>query len=337
MERWTRRQVLLGSLAATGGVLLAGCGRETGAAGGPVAGAGFPATIEHKFGTTTVERAPARVVTIGYQEHDVVLALGVAPVGARYWYGPENDVVYPWAEPVARSLNASPAILNMDSIDPEKVAALSPDLILGTYSDLTAESYAVLSRIAPTVGIPKGFNDYGLPWQDATRTVGTALGRSGRAEQLITDLEARFAAVREANPQFAGKSVAVATYDADGLSVFASQDPRARFFTGLGFVVPPRYDQLAGTSFYTDLSFEQAAELDQDLLVWDQISYTPGGRATITANPLVQRLNATRAGHAVYLEGATEQAFAWNTVLSLPTALDRLRPLLEKAYPRPGG
>ncbi|MDN5917477.1 MAG: iron-siderophore ABC transporter substrate-binding protein, partial [Pseudonocardia sp.] len=291
---------------------------------------------EHKFGTTTIERAPTRVVTVGYQEHDFVLALGVAPVGVRYWYGPENDVVHPWAEPVAQSLNANPAILNMDTIDPEKIAALRPDLILGTYSDLTPENYALVSRIAPTIGIPKGFNDYGLPWQETTRVIGKALGRSPRAEELVADVDGRFAAVRDANPQFAGKSVAVANYAADKLSVFASQDPRSRFFTNLGFRVPPRYDQLAGTSFYADLSFEQIAELDQDLLVWDQISYTPGGRATIVNSPLVQGLDVTRAGHTVFLEGATELAFAWNTVLSLPAALDGVRPQLEKIYPPTG-
>ena len=336
MERWTRRQMLLGSLAA-GGVVLTGCasGSEgNGAAGG--AASGFPVTIEHKFGTTTIERPPARVVTIGYQEHDFVLALGVAPVGVRYWYGSENEVIYSWAKPVAQSLNANPAILNMDTIDPEKVAALRPDLILGTYSDLDPQTYAVVSRIAPTIGIPKGFTDYGLPWQETTRTIGRALGRSDRAEELIADVDRRFAAVRDANPQFAGKTVAVASYGADKLGVFASQDPRSRFFSSLGFRVPPRYDQLAGTSFYADLSFEQMAELDQDLLVWDQVSFTPGGRKTIETNPLVQRLNATRSRHTVFLEGATELAFAWNTVLSLPSALDGVRPLLETAYPRGG-
>ena len=335
MGAWTRRQVLLGS-AAAGGLLLSGCGSGGGtvAPSAPVA-AGFPTTIEHKFGTTTIERAPARVVTIGYQEHDFVLALGVAPVGVRYWYGPENDVIQPWTEPAARAANAKPAILNMDSIDPEKVAALRPDLILGTYSDLTPESYAVLTRIAPTVGIPKGFNDYGLPWQDATRVIGQALGRSDRAEQLVRDLDARFVAARDAHPQFAGRTVAVATYGADKLGIFASQDPRSRLFTGLGFRVPPRFDQLAGTSFYADLSFEQMQEVDQDLLVWDQISYTPGGRATIVNNALVKRLKATRSRHTVYLEGALEQAFAWNTVLSIPLVLDGVLPQLQAIYPRP--
>lgn len=336
---FTRRQLLLGSLAAAGGAVLAGCGstQESGSGGDPApAGSGFPITIEHRFGTTTVERAPQRVVTIGYQEHDPVLALGVAPVGVRYWYGPEGDVIYPWAQQAAQAVNARPTILNMSSIEPERIAALQPDLILGIYSDLTPESYATVSAIAPTVGAPARFNDYGVPWQDATRIVGTALGRSERAEQLVTGLDARVASLRDANPQFAGREVAVASYGADHIGVFASQDPRARFFTELGFVVPPRFDELAGTSFYANLSFEQAAEIDRDLLVWDQLSYTPGGRATLTANPLVSRLAAMREGRAVFIEGPTEDAFAWQSVLSIPSALDVIVPRLEQIFPRAG-
>lgn len=336
--RFTRRQVLLGSLAAAGGAVLAGCGgaAEEGGQGGGAApgGNGFPVTIAHRFGSTTVERAPQRVVTIGYQEHDPVLALGVAPVGVRYWFGAEDDVIFPWAEPAARAVNARPTILNMSSIEPERIAALRPDLILGIYSDLTQESFATLSSIAPTVGAPAEYADYGVPWQDSTRIVGRALGRSDRAEQLVADLQGRFDRLRAANPQFAGKEVAVSTYDAANVSVFASQDPRARFFTQLGFVVPPRFDELAGSSFYANLSFEQVAELDRDLLVWDQLSYTPGGRATIAGNPLISRLDAMRQDRVVFLEGATENAFAWQSVLSIPSALDAVGPWLEQIFPK---
>ena len=91
----TRRQLLVGSLVAAGGLVLAGCGRDEGAGGGadPVAAPGFPVTLEHRFGTATIERPPQRVVTIGYSDHDAVLALGVPVAGIRYWYGPEDDAI----------------------------------------------------------------------------------------------------------------------------------------------------------------------------------------------------------------------------------------------------
>lgn len=336
--QFTRRQMLLGSLAAAGGVLLTGCGGGGEQAGGGEAGdggaEGFPVTIEHRFGTTTIERTPQRVVTIGYQEHDPVLALGVAPIGVRYWYGAEDNVIFPWAQQAAQAVDARPQILNMSSLEPERIAALQPDLILGIYSDLTPESYATISAIAPTVGAPAEYSDYGVPWQESTRIIGRALGRSERAEELVTGLQSRFDQIRGANPQFAGTELAVATFGADNIGVFASQDPRSRFFTELGFTIPPKFDELAGTSFYANLSFEEAAEVDREVLVWDQISYTPGGRATITGNPLVSRLAATRENRAVYLEGATENAFAWQSVLSIPLALDAIVPELERIVPR---
>src|SRR5688500_2604595 len=40
----------------------------------------FPVVIEHKFGTTVVEREPKRIVSIGYHDHESLLAVGVAPV-----------------------------------------------------------------------------------------------------------------------------------------------------------------------------------------------------------------------------------------------------------------
>ncbi|OLL75487.1 ABC-type Fe3+-siderophore transport system, periplasmic iron-binding component [Pseudonocardia sp. Ae168_Ps1] len=333
---FSRRQVLLGSLAAAGGVLLSGCGggESGGGSGGAADGEGFPVTIEHKFGSTTIERAPQRVVSIGYSDHDAILALGVPVVGVRYWYGDENTAVQPWATAAAQQTGSQPQILNMPTLEPEKIAALQPDLIIGIYSDLDQQNYATISAIAPTVGPPAGFNDYGVPWQDATRFTGRALGREAQADQLVADLDARFAQVRDANPQWAGKQAAVATRGADNFSIFASQDPRSRFFGNLGFVTPPRFDEIAGTNFYADLSFEQATELDHDLLVWDQLSFTPGGRATVENDQLVSRLPVTREQRSIFLEGAVENVFGWQTVLSLPAALDGIVPMVEQALPR---
>ncbi|BBF99545.1 MULTISPECIES: ABC transporter substrate-binding protein [Pseudonocardia] len=332
----TRRQLLVGSLVTAGGLVLAGCGRGEGTGGGDdaAAGPGFPVTIEHRFGTTTIERAPQRVVTIGYSDHDAVMALGVPVAGVRYWYGPEGDAIQPWAEDAARQTGSQPQILTMETPDPEKIAAASPDLVIGIYSDLEQGSYDLISAIAPTVAAPAQYADYGVPWQETTRIVGRALGRSEQAEQAVAGVEARFAAAREANPQWAGKEVAVATRSADKLGVFASHDLRSQFFTELGFVVPARFDELSGENFYADLSFEQSNELERDLVVWDQLSFTPGGRATVEADPLISRLAVTREGRTVFLEGATELAFAWQTVLSLPAALDGVLPLLEQALPK---
>ena len=73
----TRRQMLLTTLAAAGGAVLAGCGgggrSETGT-GAATGSAGFPVTIEGKLGAATIPQAPQRVVSVGYTDHDAILA-----------------------------------------------------------------------------------------------------------------------------------------------------------------------------------------------------------------------------------------------------------------------
>lgn len=52
----------------------------------------FPVTIEHAFGKTKVTKAPTRIATVGWNDHDVVASFGVVPVGATKitWGGNEQ-------------------------------------------------------------------------------------------------------------------------------------------------------------------------------------------------------------------------------------------------------
>ena len=94
------------------------------------AAAAFPVTIEHKYGTTELEKAPERIVTVGYNEQDTLWALGVAPVGVTDWMGFENGIG-PWAEEAAAAAGPKPELLkDTDGIGFEKIAALRPDVIV---------------------------------------------------------------------------------------------------------------------------------------------------------------------------------------------------------------
>jgi len=296
--------------------------------------AAFPVSIEHAYGTTVVEEQPVRVVALGYQDVDSVLALGVTPVAARYWFGDKTDVVYPWAQGRVDPA-ADVQVLDMpDGISIEKVAALDPDLIVGVYSDIDATTYPLLSQIAPTIAKAKDTIDYGTPWQVQTQMTGTALGKAEEARVLVADLEARFDDVAAAHPEWQGKEAVVLSYGSDGtLGTFASQDARARFFGELGFTTPRAIDaEVSGGSFYVPLSKERADLLDVDLVVWDQLSYLDGGRTTVQEDPVIARLDVMKDRRAVYTD-AFEDAFAFNSVLSLPFVLDEVVPLLEAALP----
>ncbi|HEY6532927.1 MAG TPA: ABC transporter substrate-binding protein, partial [Acidimicrobiales bacterium] len=109
----------------------------------------FPVTIEHMYGKTVVESKPERVVSVGYQDQDPLLALGVVPVGIRDWFGDQPQATWPWAHDLLEG--AEPEVLPSTEINFEQVAALKPDLIVGVSSGMTETEYDRLSQIAPTI------------------------------------------------------------------------------------------------------------------------------------------------------------------------------------------
>ena len=61
-------------------------------------GNGFPVEIEHTYGTTTIEEAPERIVTVGLTDQDTAIALGTVPVGITQWFDTHEKGVGAWAE-----------------------------------------------------------------------------------------------------------------------------------------------------------------------------------------------------------------------------------------------
>ncbi|MDJ0107541.1 ABC transporter substrate-binding protein, partial [Rhodococcus erythropolis] len=153
-------------------------------------------SITHKFGATELPEDPQRIVSVGYNDQDAILALGGTLVGTFDWYGDYPYGVWPWAQPLLNG--ATPEIIGTagTTIQMEKVAATTPDLIVGTYSGLTQAQYDKLSAIAPTVAQPKEFADYGIPWQNQTTIIGEALGQQGKATELIAGVDKKFADVK---------------------------------------------------------------------------------------------------------------------------------------------
>ncbi|WP_027499888.1 iron-siderophore ABC transporter substrate-binding protein [Rhodococcus sp. UNC363MFTsu5.1] len=327
----TRRGFLIG----TSGALLAFAAACSSDGDGGSASAGTGATIGNKYGETQVPLDPQRVVSVGYNDQDALLALGSTPVGVFDWYGNYPNAVWPWAQGLLAG--ATPAIIGSANtgIDVEKVAATGPDLIVGTYSGLTKDQYNKLSALAPTVAQPKEFADYGVPWQDQTRIIGEALGKQDKAKELVASVEKQFTDVAAANPAFAGKTVIVGALKGPGqFGVYGPEDPKVRFFTELGFVNPPVTQQITTTNF-APISTEQLSLADADLLVW----YAGGGygdklRAELDKTPVYQELNVVKEGRTIILEDEAAEAMTWSTVLSLPYALEnippRIAPLLTK-------
>lgn len=310
--------------------ITAACGSSSEAASpaaAPEAGSAFPVSVEHKYGTTTVEEEPTRVVSVGFADQDAVLAFGVAPVGIRDWYGEQPDATWPWAQDELG--DAEPVVLPAGEIDAEAVAALEPDLIVGVTSGMTEADYATLSQIAPTVPQSAEFVDYGQPWQENTRMIGTALGQAERAEELIAEVEARFEQAQADHPELVGKTAAVAvSFEAGTINAYGPSDVRGRLLTDLGMQLPEPVVTSAADSFFATFSLEQLPQLDGDALVWG--SYDADALARIAALPLRSSLEVTQGGE-VFLDETESGAASFSSVLSLPALLDTLVPRLAAA------
>ena len=70
---------------------------ESSASGTNASESAFPVTVEHKFGKTTIESEPKRVVTVGYTDQDAALAVGVVPVAVGDFLGGYDWRERPWA------------------------------------------------------------------------------------------------------------------------------------------------------------------------------------------------------------------------------------------------
>ncbi len=339
-RQMSRRRFLVGAGAASA-ALLSACVVQPPPAAAPSAQtapqatsatteqAAFPVSIPHKFGATEIKAEPKRVIALGFSDQDPILALGVKPIATRFWWGDDKMAAFPWATDELG--DAKPEVLTMSELNFEKIAALKPDLIIATYGGLKDKEYETLSKIAPTVAQAGAYLDYGMPWNEVTLTIGKALGRGAQAKTLVAEIESRFAAVRAKHPDWAGKSVIIGAPFEDKFGFMASQDPRSRFFAALGFKVPAEFDKIAGESFYGQLSSERVDLLNTDLLVFHQLQWVKGGRAAIEADPLLSKSESLKQKRAIFLEGVLDDAFQFQSVLSLPLVLDEVVPMIEAA------
>ena len=186
---WRRLAAAL-SAATLGVGLLAGCGSDSDGQAtsdeAPAAAAGaFPVTVEHAFGSTKIDKAPERVVTVGYTDDQAVLAFGIKPVGMVDQYpnpagkSPDINTQWPWVKDKWGDARPEVVMKNGDAgPNYEKIAALRPDLIIAVYSEIDEAAYGKLSKIAPTVGRTKAEKDlFSAPWQDNAVHIAKALGK----------------------------------------------------------------------------------------------------------------------------------------------------------------
>jgi iron complex transport system substrate-binding protein len=301
--------------------------------------AAFPVTLETVMGDVTIESQPQRVVTLGSHEHEYLYALGVAPVAVPVsWQGYESGSG-PWAEQDRLAAGAEPETFEPGSTtyDAEAIAAFEPDLIVATYPshEMTKEEYSLLSAIAPVVSRPatdsagNKTDEWGVSLADELAILGAATGTSDKAAEVAAKVDDAFAAVRDAHPEWQGKTSTVGFFYEGQAGVYASSDTRNRFLGQLGLDV----DAIEGASdAWLPISAERLDVLtDLDSIVW-QVASDPTLYDSITGLPLFDSLGVTAKGGNVWItDSVLEGAFFANSPSAIDYALKAFVPQLEAA------
>ena len=328
----SRRNLLFGAAGVAAAGLLAACGDDdstgTPSSGGSSAATGgaFPVTVTHQFGSTTVEEAPKTVVSLGWADADVLLALGVVPVGILDWFQAWPVGVGPWAQDKLNG--AKPTVLKGPEINFESVAALRPDLVTFTKSDNVKATWEQLEKLAPTLSGPAGTQPYGTTLKDQTVLIAEALGRKGEGEALVAANDKLLGDAKAANPEFTGKSVVVASSFGGQYGAYTRGDGRVQFMESLGFANSQKVEDLKPANFYAEVSKERVALLDADLTV----IFAIGAGAELKKDTVLNSIPSAKAGRLLIIDDADlVNAFSTNSVLSTPFTLEKFVPLVKAA------
>lgn len=216
--------------------------------------------VSHALGEIEIPANPQRVVVLDDQVLlDPVLALGVKPVGALSCFNCEegfrgipNDLVTDISDVGTRS---EPSL--------ERILSLKPDLIVAR--EWQRSSYDLLSDIAPTVVVDYySISDF----KERLRYFGQVLGKSDRAESLLTQYQER---IQELQQQL-GEQLETSTISVIRLmgstDVFSTSKPGLFTFSQIIGDVGLKLTQIQQEQEEDDLTFgiEALPQHDADFL-----------------------------------------------------------------------
>ncbi|WP_230109100.1 ABC transporter substrate-binding protein, partial [Microbacterium foliorum] len=228
---------------------LAGCATEPTAATDDATAASGTHEVEHARGTTEVPDDVERVVTLEPLELDTAVAVGITPVGAA----------------VASNVASTPAYLGVDGVesvgtvpepDLEAIAALKPDLILGTEARHSA-LYEQLSAIAPTVFIETQAD----PWRENAQLIGEALNRDDEVADLLTAVDERCESLSDEYAVDGETAQLIRPRDETTLSLYGPVSFAGSLLECVGYTIP---DQDWADGLQADISPENIVDAAAD-------------------------------------------------------------------------
>lgn len=190
----------------------------------------------------------------------------------------------------------------------ERVAALKPDLIIGS-AEAHSPIYEQASKIAPTVF----FNH--MDWKTYLQQLSVVTGSEGVANEALAAYEARVASIRE---RMKDKDVTVSTvrFAPDRFVVFVDGPAAYAPFAVLheAGVKRTAYETVTDGTIVKRPDWEELANLDGDILLYVSASGFESGpddalEKQVTENPLWQLLPSVQNGRAHRVDRGAWQSF----------------------------
>ncbi len=269
----------------------------------------FPITVTHDSGNTTFAKAPERVVAMGPHMLDLILRLGVQPVGyATVGAGVDNIALGATVPsvPGVDGLKSNPVNVGLrQSPSLEVMLSLKPDLILSEVPN--PETYKAYSNIAPTMQFTGNKPD---DWRRTILPIARALGREAKALEVIAADKKLLAEARAfVQPRMADKTALMLVTPGTGSAVSTLQ-----IRTGLDWasnIVSRLGVRLIAPKGIT-LNAEGIANISAELLPQMQPNFVivlvqrqrdlEATRREFLESPLVQRLEAARRGNIFFVD-----------------------------------
>lgn len=263
--------------------------------------------VKHDFGKTTICKQPQRVVALDPHALDLLLSLGVQPVGyaedKRALVGsPKSGEPTVGIKYLGDRVTSNPIHVGTRQLPSlEAILRLKPDLILGQVYEQSL--YVNLSKIAPTLFPFKDFDNE--QWQRSLLSLGKIMDRDSHARQVIDQHNQRIATAR-AELERSSRDSQVLLLEMSGLdsiTVFTDETYAGSLLKNLGFhLVIPKH--LQATLDEINISLETLPQLDADIII-----VMASGDSSVEKvkkeweqNPILRSLSASQAGRVYFVD-----------------------------------
>ncbi|WP_237741230.1 iron-siderophore ABC transporter substrate-binding protein [Geminocystis herdmanii] len=275
--------------------------------------------VSHKIGKTKVCGEPKRIIALGPNVLEHLLALEIQPVAfadqvnfsSQDYTNPVQQIPY-----LGKYLNESMTNVGLAySPNLESILKMKPDLILGIESN-NAQQYKTLSKIAPTVLVN---------WADgeeSMRAIAQAFNSEMEAEKVLQTTKAKITEAKTEFTPIVEKYPKVLLLRATGVQEFVSDNSRglcSSLVKDLGFeLVSPQKSNSSPSDSFTTISLEVLPQLEEaDLIILLGYDFTQletltdmnnFGQHQVTKlqkewskNEIAQSLSASKEGKVYYI------------------------------------